>query len=96
MLIPKVENPTCMKDLRLISLCNFSYKIVSKVLANCTKLLLAKCISIEQSVFVENRPILNNVLVAIETLHYMKCKVNGNGGDVAMKIDISTTYDRVN
>nr|KYP74049.1 Transposon TX1 uncharacterized [Cajanus cajan] len=72
--IPKKDNPTSMKDLRLISLSNVIYKVISKVLANRMKPLMAKYISNEQSAFVEHRSILDNVLLAIETIHHMKCK----------------------
>jgi hypothetical protein len=50
---------------------------------------------IEQSAFVADRSILDNVIVAMETMHHMKCKTRGNIGEVALKIDISKAYDRV-
>jgi hypothetical protein len=94
-LIPKVDNPMSMKDLRPISLCNVLYKILSKVLANRLKPLLNRYIFIEQSAFVADRSILDNVMVAMETIHHMKCKVKGKVGEEALKIDISKAYDRV-
>ena len=39
-LIPKVKNPQKITEFRPISLCNFIYKIISKVLANCLKKVL--------------------------------------------------------
>lgn len=94
-LIPKKDNLTSMLDLRPISLCNALYKIVSKVHANRLKVLLPKCISQEQSTLVEGCSIIDSVLVAIETIHHMKCKVNGRTSEFALKIDISKSFDKV-
>ncbi|PNX99600.1 ribonuclease H [Trifolium pratense] len=94
-LIPKCDNPTSMKDLRPISLCNVLYKMISKLLANKLKRCLGKCVSEEQPTFLERRSIIDNALVAIEVLHAMKRKTRGWRGDLALKIDISKAYDRV-
>jgi hypothetical protein len=94
-LIPKCDNPTSMKDLRPISLCNVLYKIVSKVLANRLKSCLDKLVSQEQSAFVEGRSILDNFLIAIEVIYAMKRKTKGHRGELALKIDISKAYDKV-
>lgn len=92
-LILKCDNPKSMKDIRPISLCNVLYKVVSKVLANRLMLVFSKCISEEQSTFVEERSILHNAMIAMEVVHHMKCKARGRVGDVALKIDISKAYD---
>ncbi|KAK2424247.1 hypothetical protein QL285_034627 [Trifolium repens] len=76
-LIPKCENPTYMKDLRPISLCNVLYKMISKLLANRLRGCLDKCVSEEQSAFIEGRSILDNALIAIEIIHALKRKTRG-------------------
>ena len=51
-----------------------SYKIISKVLANRLKPILSTIISENQSAFVLDRLITDNVLVAFEIMHYLKKK----------------------
>ena len=61
-LIPKEANYSSFDRFRPISLCNASYKIFSKLLANRLKPLLGKLISPLQGVFVKGRHILKNVI----------------------------------
>jgi hypothetical protein len=94
-LIPKGDVQTSMKDWRPIALCNVIYKLVAKVLANRLKHVLNKCISANQSAFVPGRSILDNAMAAIEIVHFMKSKTRGKLGEVALKLDISKAYDRI-
>ena len=85
-----------MKDLRPIALCNVAYKNMAKVLANRLKETLPLIISNAQLAFSLGRAICDNVLAAFEVIHYMKRKTKGKRGNVALKIDISKAYDRIN
>lgn len=84
-LIPKSAKPKSMKDLRPM-VYKMVYKMVLKFLAN----ILKKC-----STFIEGCTILDNALIAIETIHALKRKTKGNKGKLALKIDISKACDRV-
>lgn len=94
-LIPKVSNPSKMKDLRPISLCNVLYKIISKVIANRLKVCLRKMVSPSQSAFVPGRLITDNVLSAFEVFHYMQKRCMSKTGYLALKLDMAKAYDRV-
>ena len=94
-LIPKVKCPLKITEFRPISLCNIIYKIISMVLANRLKKILPEVINEEQSVFVLGRQITDNVLIAFETMHHINQKRVGKEGLMAVKLDMSKVYDRV-
>ncbi|XP_035551053.1 uncharacterized protein LOC118349651 [Juglans regia] len=94
-LIPKVKSPTSVREFRPISLCNVNYKLISMVLANRMKGILGKVICWNQSAFILNRLITDNIMVAYELLHSMHSKRKGRAGSMAIKLDMSKAYDRV-
>uniref|UniRef100_A0A2N9F767 RNase H type-1 domain-containing protein n=1 Tax=Fagus sylvatica TaxID=28930 RepID=A0A2N9F767_FAGSY len=52
-------------------------------------------VSESQSAFVPGRLITDNILVAFETLHHMHHQRQGKQGSMALKLDMSKAYDRV-
>lgn len=84
-----------MSEYRPISLCNVSYKIITKVIANRLKQVLDSIILENQSTFVPGRVISDNIVIGHEWIHAMKKKRTGSGGMVALKLDMGKAYDRM-
>lgn len=92
-LIPKKEEAKMMKDYKPISCCNVLYKVISKITANRLKSVLSKCITINQSTFIKERLLIENVLLAMELVKdYHKDDISHR---FAMQIDISKAFDSV-
>ncbi|EOY20267.1 Uncharacterized protein TCM_045622 [Theobroma cacao] len=92
-LLPKMPNACQWSDFRPISLCTVLNKIVTKLLANRLAKLLPSIISENQSAFVNDRLISDNILLAQELIG----KIDGKsrGGNVVLKLDMAKAYDRL-
>jgi hypothetical protein len=93
-LIPKVKNLQNLTNFKPIALCNVLYKICSKTIANKLHPMMDSVISEKQSAFVLGRLITDNVLIAYESINYLKQK-KGKIGDCVVKLDVTKVYDRV-
>ena len=92
-LIPKEFNPTSFDRFWPISLCNASYKILAKLLANRLKPLLGTLISPLQGGFVKGRHLIDNVIQIQESLH---SSFQRKDKRMLIKLDMKNDFDRVN
>ena len=92
-LIPKKTVSLEMNDYRPIYCCNFIYKVISKIIANRLKTTLPEFIALNQSAFVKDRLLIENLLLAMELVKdYHKDSISSR---CALKIDISKPFDTV-
>jgi hypothetical protein len=93
-LIPKVDHATSLRNFRPISLCNVSYKVVTKIIATRLNQVMEHLISPAQASFVPNRHSSDNIIIFQEVVHSMRIKKRGKGW-MAIKIDFEKAYDRL-
>ncbi|XP_050233447.1 uncharacterized protein LOC126681933 [Mercurialis annua] len=78
-----------------ISLCSVFYKIISKILTSRLQHIIHVLVSQNQNAFTKGRSISDNILLAHEMLHYLKTKTKGNSHFMALKLDISKAYGKL-
>ncbi|GKC61593.1 RNA-directed DNA polymerase, eukaryota, reverse transcriptase zinc-binding domain protein [Tanacetum coccineum] len=89
-----LQNAKNVTDYRPIACWNVLYKCISKVLTNRIKSGLDTLVSMNQSAFIKERQIQDNIMVAQEVLKGYNRK--GVAKRCSLKIDIAKAYDIVN
>ena len=91
-LIPKSGDLKLLNNWRPITLLNKSYKIYAKALQIQLKEPLSEIISPDQSAYLGNRFILDNILLTHETVSWAK---KSRQDSIFLKLDFSKAFDRV-
>ncbi|GKE05044.1 reverse transcriptase domain, reverse transcriptase zinc-binding domain protein, partial [Tanacetum coccineum] len=92
-MIPKVADPIGLGDYRPISLIGCYYKIIAKMLAERVKRVVGDVVGEVQNAFIKGRYILDGVLIANETMEFLKKKKRKG---LIFKVDFEKAYDSIN
>lgn len=91
-LIPKQQNPNNFSHYRPISLCNYVYKVVSRIIVERMRGAMGRIVSQNHGAFLERRWIAENTVLVHEVLHKVK-KHRSSNGLMVIKIDLKKAYD---
>jgi len=89
-LIPEIQGVDSIKDHRPVTVANFKFKIISKILTNRLALVATRTISPNQCEFVQGRQIQDCIGITYEAINMLSKKVRGS--NVAYKVDIHKTF----
>lgn len=95
-LIPKTNFLEKVNHFRLISLCNVTYKIISKIMVSKLKPFVDILITLYQNAFIQGRSITNNILIAHEIFDILRKKKGRKKGFGVLKADMCKAYDKIN
>ena len=91
-LIPKEKGANSFSRFQPISLCNLSYKIITKIIANRLKKFLPRVIPENQGGFIKGRKIQDNILLVQEAIH---SSFQNKEEGMVIKLDLANAFDRV-
>lgn len=92
-LLPKRPGANTIREFRPIACLNTQYKLISKLISNRLKSILPSIILPNQTAFVKDRLILENILLASEVLNgYHK---DSEVPKITLKVDIAKAFDSV-
>jgi len=90
--IPKESKPSSFNEYKPIALCNFVYKVITKIIASRIKEKMASYISAKQFGFLKDRLILDVIGLSKECMHSSKVKKLSS---LMLKLDLKKGYDKV-
>ena len=93
-LIPKVQGLESCSNYRPISLCNFVYKIITKIIVARLRPHLNQVISPFQTAFVPDRKGIDNAIIVQELIHTIS-RAKGKEGYMVIKVDLEKAYDKL-
>ncbi|KAL6146659.1 hypothetical protein ACLB2K_057337 [Fragaria x ananassa] len=93
-LIPKVQEADVITQFRPIAMANFSFKIITRILADRLAPIASRIILPNQFAFLKGRQISDCIFLTSECINLLdnKCR----GGNVAIKFDIAKAFDTLN
>eukprot|EP00253_Pinus_taeda_P022123 PITA_22123 len=91
-LIPKEKGAADFNRFRPISLCNSSYKLITKIIADRLKKILPAIIPENQGGFIKGRKILDNIVLVQESVH---SSYHRKEKGMVIKLDLENAFDRV-
>ena len=93
-LIPKVQEADVITQFRPIAMANFSFKIITRILADRLAPISSRIILPNQFAFLKGRQISDCIFLTSECVNLLdnKCR----GGNVAIKFDVAKAFDTLN
>jgi hypothetical protein len=90
-LIPKTNNEDTVEQFRPISIANFKFKVICKILADRLSSIMPAIISIQQRGFIKGRSIKDCICLSSEVVNVLHKKTFG--GNLALKIHMAKAFD---